>query len=85
MFSGSRWNFDWTGAPNSYRLKDRMLRQRAEEIQILALGSSHAAQGIRPDAFSIPLFNLANVSQSLILDEELFKRYLRTSYPSCAL
>jgi hypothetical protein len=63
-------------APNSYRLKDRALRLRGADFRVLALGSSHAAQGIRPDAFPVPLFNLANVSQSLMLDERLFQRYL---------
>lgn len=63
-------------APNSYRLKDRSMRRHGGDIQILALGSSHATQGIRPDVFPVPLFNLANVSQGLILDQRLFQRYL---------
>lgn len=62
-------------APNSYRMKDHSLRRQGDAIQVLALGSSHAIQGIRPDVFPVPLFNLANVSQSLILDEKLFQRY----------
>ncbi len=59
------------GMPNSYNLKKNYLQKQSQEIDVLALGSSHSLFGINPDYFSLKGFNLANVSQTFFYDKEL--------------
>jgi hypothetical protein len=62
--------------PNSYNWKNKLLLEKRTNIECLILGSSHSYFGINPDEFSLKAFNLANGSQSLILDTELIKHFL---------
>ncbi len=62
--------------PNSYNTKRRFLESRLPNIEVLALGSSVGAMGLKPDELSAPAFNLSNISQSLIVDGQLFGKYL---------
>lgn len=61
--------------PTMYERKHNALMQAADSLQILALGSSHGLMGFQPAAFSVPAFNLANISQTWPLDYALLKRY----------
>jgi len=81
--------------PNSYTLKRGLLEHFRASAEIVVLGSSHTMYGIDPAAFARPAVNLANASQSLEIDAELFQRCADTfprlklaivpfSYPSLA-
>ena len=61
---------------NSYRIKDEQLKQCKDSVQLLILGNSHATYGLDPAQFSIPAFNLAQVSQSLYYDRRITSKYL---------
>ncbi len=69
------WEFRLWHVPNSYNTKRRHLESQLGRLQVLVLGSSQALQGIDPEYFSRPGFNLANVSQSLYYDAQLGLRY----------
>jgi len=47
----------------------------AGTLRILVLGSSHTLQGIDPQYFDEPAFNLASMSQTLKYDHFLFNKY----------
>lgn len=61
--------------PSVYADKDRALRARAQGIETLILGSSHAYYGLDPAELGTEAFNLANVSQSPEYDLALLLRY----------
>lgn len=61
---------------NTYTHKRRLLEQRMDATRVLVLGSSHANFGIAAGQFSVPAFNLAGVSQSLVVDEQLLRKYM---------
>lgn len=60
--------------PNDYAFKAKALSERAETIEVLFFGSSHALYGIDPSVMSIEGFNCAHPSQSLDLDYRLYQR-----------
>jgi hypothetical protein len=62
--------------PNSYTIKKTNLEKNIDNIQVLALGSSEAYDGINPDYFSVEGFNLANANQTLLYDNQLLIEYL---------
>ena len=61
--------------PNDYQLKKSYLDKNVSKINTLILGSSHAFYGVNPEYFSKHTFNVAYVSQTLDLDEELLHCY----------
>ncbi len=60
--------------PNPYRTKNEQMLRRAEEIETIFLGSSHAYYAIRPE-FIPHSFNLANTSQTLKYDYFMLQHY----------
>ena len=60
--------------PNLYSTKYEHFLESRHRIKTLVLGSSHTHYGIDPNYFSMPAYNLANVSQSLIVDLKLLER-----------
>jgi hypothetical protein len=61
--------------PNDYNLKKSYLDKNAFRINTLILGSSHTYYSVNPKYFSKNTFNVAYVSQTLDLDEELLDVY----------
>lgn len=61
--------------PNDYSYKNAYLNTNSENIEILALGSSHSFYGINPVYFSRIAFNAAHVSQSLNYDYFIFNKF----------
>jgi hypothetical protein len=66
--------------PSLYSRKAALLNAAAPNATIIVLGSSHALFGVRPDKLQYPAVNLANVSQSLRLDEQIFQQVLRHNH-----
>jgi hypothetical protein len=63
----------WTARiPSSYSLKRERLHALSTEIETLILGASDAYHGVAPQELSGSAYNLANVSQSLYYDDQLF-------------
>lgn len=62
--------------PNDYKLKGDFLNNNSNEIEVLIMGSSHAYRGFNPEKIEVKSFNAANISQSLDLDYEIFKKNL---------
>lgn len=62
--------------PNDYNSKIKYLQEHSSEIEILALGSSHAYFGVNPDFLSSKCFNLSHIAQTPEFDLKLFKKYL---------
>ena len=54
--------------PNPYKYKYEWMQKNAEDVEMLAFGSSHIFSAIRPEFFRDKAFNLANVSQRLKID-----------------
>ena len=50
--------------PNDYNSKIKYLQEHSSEIEILALGSSHAYFGVNPDFLSSKCFNLSHIAQT---------------------
>ncbi len=63
-------------APSSYAFKRRLIDQVGSKARVLVFGTSHAYYDFNPEVFSMPGFNLANTSQSLVLDQQIFVRFL---------
>lgn len=61
--------------PTTYSIKKSNIEKKAPEIKVLILGPSHAIVGINPAFFSREAFNMADTSQSLYYDLELFSKY----------
>lgn len=61
--------------PNNYRYKNEYLKQNAESIETLILGSSHAFYGLDPSYFSSNCFNASHISQYLNYDLAILKKY----------
>ena len=66
-------------APSSYAFKRRLIDQVGSKARVLVFGTSHAYYDFNPEFFSMPGFNLANTSQSLVLDQQIFARFLPLS------
>lgn len=62
--------------PNSYSVTKAALEGKAGEVEILVLGPSHALNGVAPQFFDRPAFNLANGSQTLHYDTQLVLKYV---------
>lgn len=62
---------------NSYNKKKNLFEGNISNWEILTLGSSLSLFGIDPVFFDYAGFNLANVSQSLYYDSQLFTNYLK--------
>jgi hypothetical protein len=70
--------------PTSYTYKRFLLQQLQASTEVLIFGTSHAFYDFNPKEFSMPGLNLANVSQSLIIDEQLYEKY-RDHFPKLKL
>lgn len=62
--------------PNIYTKKKKDLDARADSVQVLILGASHAFFDVNPDYLSRPAFNLASTYQSAFYDVRLTEMYL---------
>jgi len=62
--------------PSQYRQKRDQLIVNADSIEVLILGSSHAADGVDPNQFTLYAHNLAFGSQSIYFDCKLLEKYL---------
>lgn len=62
--------------PSLYRQKKEQLIENGDSIQVLVLGSSHAQDGIDPEAFTLFTHNMAFGSQSIYFDRKLVEKYL---------
>ena len=61
--------------PNSYSIKILDLEyKQVDKLEGIYFGSSHSFLGINPEYSKINSINLANVSQSIDLDKEIFDR-----------
>lgn len=58
-----------------YKQKIEGLTKHADEIEVLILGSSHAAEGIDPNQFDLPAYNMAFGSQTLYFDKRIVLKY----------
>jgi hypothetical protein len=65
--------------PNDYSYKNHYLSKEAEDLEVLILGSSHTAYGVRPEVFSSKAFNAAHVGQSLKYDEFILEKTLKSA------
>lgn len=54
-----------------YSVKYEGAKAEKDSIQLIILGNSHATYGVDPAGFSVPAFNLANVSQSIYFDKRI--------------
>ena len=61
--------------PNTYQSSKTALEKGQNEFEILTTGASHTANGILPEFFDRPAFNLANGSQTLYYDTQLVNKY----------
>lgn len=61
---------------NDYRNKEAWMQAHAQQVEVLALGSSHGFYGIRPDCFDKKAYNLGFSAQSIKYDQYLFNRYI---------
>lgn len=62
--------------PNSYMLKNDDLNTKIENIKILILGNSHAANALNPEYLHKKAYNLAQGAQTLDIDCALLKKYV---------
>ena len=62
--------------PNEYSDKRECLERTAQNIETLALGSSHAFYGVNPEYLSMNAYNAAHVSQSLNYDYFILKKHI---------
>lgn len=59
-----------------YKQKIDGLLEYSDSIEILILGSSHAAEGISPNVFDLFAYNMAFGSQTLYFDERITVKHL---------
>ncbi len=62
--------------PNSYNQKKKYLEAKMAAVEVINTGSSHALNGIDPQYFSHPGFNLANITQTIYYDEAMVREYI---------
>lgn len=62
--------------PNSYSKKKLYFEKHKKTTEVLVLGSSHEMNGVNPQYFSHPGFNLANVSQTSYYDDKMTLKLL---------
>ncbi len=61
--------------PSNYTYKHKIIKERYNEIETLILGDSHAFFGVNPSYIDTETLNLANISQSLYMDQLLFEKH----------
>lgn len=61
---------------NSYTYKIKNFTQALPDVELLVLGNSQALKGINPQLISKNGFNMANVSQTLPVDEAILETYI---------
>lgn len=61
---------------NSYSYKIKNLQSIQSNCEILILGNSQTLKGVNPDFLPNNAFNMANVSQTLPLDEAILKKFI---------
>lgn len=62
--------------PNNYNYKDRLVRERYQDTEVLILGGSHTFYGLDPQYFQYSTFNLAGMSQTILIDQLLFQKHV---------
>ena len=62
--------------PNSYNRQKKLIAPLLKDIEVINVGSSSSHQGIDPECFSVPGFNLANVSQTTYYSGKLAEYYV---------
>ena len=62
--------------PSEYRQKRDQLLANADSIEVLILGSSHAADGADPNQFTLYAHNMAFGFQSIFFDRKIVEKYL---------
>ncbi len=62
--------------PNSYAYKSDYIKNKGNRIEALAIGHSQLYDGFKPEAFSVPSFNLCNSAQEYIDDYYMLVEYL---------
>ena len=62
--------------PNTYNTKRKYFEKQLDSIEVLTLGASTILRGVNPKYFSYKGFNLANVNQTLDVNEILTEKYL---------
>lgn len=77
IFVISFFEYNLPTVKNSYNKKKEFFEKSISENTVLVLGNSHARSGIDPTFFDSKGFNLANGSQSLYYDCQLFSNYLQ--------
>ncbi|WP_224997300.1 hypothetical protein [Cesiribacter sp. SM1] len=65
--------------PNDYVYKREYLKNNADSIEVLFLGSSHAYFGINPQFINKKSFNAGQVAQSIGYDYKILERYFSNS------
>lgn len=66
----------YRSVPNNYALKRDCIHKKADEIEVLLLGSSHCLYGLNPQYFSKKAFNLSGISQTIYFDRLLLEKYI---------
>lgn len=67
------------GIPNNYSIKFSDLdNNQIEKLEGIYFGSSHTLMGINPEYSKIKSFNLANISQTIDVDNEIFEKKLES-------
>lgn len=64
------------GIDNDCKYKKQWLTEYADSVKVLVLGSSHSYFGVNPDAFRVPAFNAAYVSQDLKRDSFILSKFI---------
>lgn len=59
-----------------YTVKSNDLLSKADSVELLILGNSHACYGINPNQFDVYAYNLAQPNQSLYFDKRITLKYL---------
>ncbi|WP_338731167.1 hypothetical protein [Mangrovimonas cancribranchiae] len=62
--------------PNNYSFKQKQIPKHYNVAKGLIFGDSHYFYGLNPESFSRPVFNMANISQTIYFDELLFKKHI---------
>ena len=62
-------------SPNSYRATANIIRERADSVEVMILGNSHAFYGLQTNLLSPVAVNMAHVSQTLTIDREMLEHY----------
>lgn len=61
--------------PNDFDYKEKNILRTAKNIRTLILGASQSLYGLNPEYIDSETYNMAYVSQSILLDNLVFKKY----------